>query len=345
MSAYAGYLVRFVPSRRLNPKLAFYFTKSTAFRDWLDTQVVSSTIGNVNGQKYAQCPLPLPDRADQEAIVNFLDRETRKIDTLVTKKRTLIERLKEKHTALISRTVTRGLPPDAARQVGLDPHPEFKPTGIDWLGEVPEHWEVVRVKHVVSTPITDGPHETPEILSEGVQFVSAEAVSSGRIDFQKIRGYISREDHIRFSKKYYPQRGDIFIVKSGATTGRVAMVKTDEEFNIWSPLAAIRSNPTIVDRFFLFFYLQSREFQKAIELSWSFGTQQNIGMGVIQNLDTPIPPLPEQHAIADFLDRETTKIDTLTVKIETAIERFQEYRTALITAAVTGKIDVREVAA
>ena len=88
-------------------------------------------------------PIPLPGDDEQRAIADFLDRETAKIDTLVAKKRTLIERLKEKRTALISRTVTRGLPPDAARAAGLDPHPKLKPSGIDWLGDVPEHWEVV----------------------------------------------------------------------------------------------------------------------------------------------------------------------------------------------------------
>ena len=89
-----------------------------------------------------RCPLPPPD--EQRAIADFLDRETAKIDTLVAKKRTLIERLKEKRTALIARTVTRGLPPDAARAAGLDPHPKLKPSGIDWLGDVPDHWTVTK---------------------------------------------------------------------------------------------------------------------------------------------------------------------------------------------------------
>ena len=87
------------------------------------------------------CALPVPPIEEQGAIADFLDRETAKIYTLMSKKRTLIERLKEKRTALISRTVTRGLPPDAARAAGLDPHPKLKPSGIDWLGDVPEHWE------------------------------------------------------------------------------------------------------------------------------------------------------------------------------------------------------------
>ena len=88
--------------------------------------------------------VPLPSLSEQTAIADFLDRETEKIDTLVEKKRTLIERLKEERTALITHTVTRGLPPEAAHAVGLEPHPKLKPSGVEWLGEVPEHWEVKR---------------------------------------------------------------------------------------------------------------------------------------------------------------------------------------------------------
>ena len=103
-------------------------------------------------------PYPFPPRAEQRAIADFLDRETAKIDTLVARKRTLIERLKEKRTALISRTVTRGLPPDAATQAGLDPHPKLKPSGVDWLGDVPEHWEVKRLKRGVR--FVEGPAQS-----------------------------------------------------------------------------------------------------------------------------------------------------------------------------------------
>lgn len=285
--------------------------------------------------------IPLPSSAEQQAIASFLDREIARIHRLVAKKRELIERLKEKRTALISRTVTRGLPPAAARAAGLAENPPLKSSGVDWLGEIAAHWRAIPLKHLVSTPITDGPHETPEILDEGIPFVSAEAISGGRINFERIRGHISVEDHHRYSKKYKPKRGDIYMVKSGATTGRVAMVETDAEFNIWSPLAAIRCDPRLADRDFVFLYLQSREYQAAVALSWSFGTQQNIGMGVIQDLAVPVPPLSEQRAIAAFLKSGTAALDLLVAKVEAAIERLQEYRIALVTAAVTGKVDVR----
>ncbi|TRO31973.1 restriction endonuclease subunit S [Pseudomonas putida] len=218
------------------------------------------------------------------------------------------------------------------------PYAVYKDSGVEWLGWVPEHWQVMAIKHIVSTPITDGPHETPEFLDDGVPFVSAEAVSAGKVDFEKIRGFISREDHERYSQKYCPQRGDIFMIKSGATTGVTAIVDTDEEFNIWSPLAVIRCGERSIPYFVLNF-MRSRSFQEAVTLSWSYGTQQNIGMGVIGNLAVTVPPQEEQQVIAAHLDRETARIDALVEKKTRFIGLLLEKRQALITHAVTKGID------
>ena len=116
------------------------------FISLIDASTYGAKMPRASWDFIGSCTLPVPPSDDQRAIANFLDRETAKIDTLVAKKRTLIERLKEKRTALISRTVTRGLPPDAARAAGLDPYPKLKPSGIDWLGDVPEHWDTVAVR-------------------------------------------------------------------------------------------------------------------------------------------------------------------------------------------------------
>ena len=277
---------------------------------------------------------PLPPISEQQAIAAFLDSETGRIDALVAKKERLIELLREERSALISSAVTGG----------LDPSVKLEPSGVEWLGDVPKHWEILALKRIVNIPVTDGPHETPEILDEGIPFVSAEAIKNDQIDFTKIRGFISIEDHKKYSLKYKPHRDDIFVIKSGATTGNVAMVETDDEFNIWSPLAAVRPNQKVSFPRFLFHFVKSKEFLTAIQLGWSFGTQQNIGMNVIENLFVTLPPLPEQQAIAAFLDQETAKIDALISKVEAVIAKLKEYRTALISAAVTGKIDVREAA-
>ena len=274
----------------------------------------------------------LPDTDEQATIAATLDRETVRIDALIEKKTRFIELLKEKRLALITHAVTKG----------LDPNAKMKDSGVEWIGQVPEHWAIPALKFLLSTPITDGPHETPVPAEpqDGIVFISAEAVSSGRINFSKAWGYISRADHKRYSRKYKPQQGDIYMVKSGATTGITAMVEDSREFNIWSPLAAIRANSETAPKFLLY-ALRSTEFQAGVTLNWSYGTQQNIGMNVLENLPLPIPPYKEQATIVATLDRETARIDALISKAEQSITLLKERRAAFITAAVTGQIDLR----
>ena len=130
------------------------------------------------------------------------------------------------------------------------------------------------------------------------------------------------------------------MIKSGATTGITAIVETDQEFNIWSPLAVIRCNSES-NPYFVLNFMRSLNFQEAVALYWNFGTQQNIGMGVIENLFCPVPSLEEQKAIAHYLTSFTKQFNTLIAEANSAIELLKERRSALISAAVTGQIDVR----
>lgn len=284
--------------------------------------------------EFGQLPMPFPPLEEQHSIIAFLDRETAKIDTLIAKQERLIELLQEKRQALISLAVTKGLNPDAP----------MKDSGIGWLGEIPVHWDRAPLKHIVKIRITDGPHETPEFLDDGVPFLSAEAVKNGKLDFNRKRGFISEVLHKEYAKKCQPKRGDVMMVKSGNTTGAIAIVETDEVFGIWSPLALIRVRPKMMDSRFVYHSLQAEFFQKGVALYCSYGTQPNIGMGVIENLFVTLPPLIEQEKIVDFIDRKTAKLNMLIVKSGQAIEFLKEHRITLISAAVTGKIDVRETA-
>jgi type I restriction enzyme, S subunit len=217
----------------------------------------------------------------------------------------------------------------------MKPYPKYKYSGVEWIGDVPERWDILPIKYVVKIPVTDGPHETPELLNEGIPFISAEAIKNDKIDFGKKRGFISIEEHKRFSEKYKPQKGDIYMIKSGATTGNIAVVETDDEFNIWSPLAAIRPDLKKTTTKFLFHFMKSINFFESIEIGWSFGTQQNIGMGVIENLPIVAPSIEEQISIAAYLDRKTTQIDNLISKKQKLIELLKEERAAIINQAVT----------
>lgn len=218
----------------------------------------------------------------------------------------------------------------------------FADSGDEFIGVIPSHWSIQKTLRCLSMPITDGPHTTPDLFDSGIPFVSAEAVScgNGRIDFSHIRGYISEEFYEECCKKYIPQRDDIYMIKSGATTGRVAIVDTDERFTIWSPLAAFRCDREKMLPMFLFYALQAPFFQKQVELGWSFGTQQNIGMRVLEQLKIPVPPIEEQTMIVRSLEDKINKIDKAAEEIATQIADLEEYSYGLVFEAVTGKVDL-----
>lgn len=331
--AYFVYSPKLIFNDLALPKYIHYLLRNSIYI----TQYLSRSKGirvnqwDLDPDEFKSIDVLLPTKEEQFQIAAFLDHETAKIDTLIDKQQQLIELLKEKRQAVISHAVTKGLDPDVP----------MKDSGVEWLGEVPEHWKVLAIKKIVSTPITDGPHETPNFIDEGISFISAEAISSGVIDFSKQRACISIKDHIRFSEKYKPHLYDIYMVKSGATTGVSAIVETINDFNIWSPLAALRCSE-IAFPYFVLYFLRSQQFLTAIELNWSFGTQQNIGMGVIGNIYISCPPIKEAIIISDHIRQKCSKIESLITLATHQISLIQERRTALISAAVTGKIDVRD---
>ena len=191
-------------------------------------------------------------------------------------------------------------------------------------------------------PITDGPHTTPELFDEGIPFISAEAVSAGngKIDFEHMRGYISSDFYDECCKKYIPQIDDIYMIKSGATTGRVAIVDTSATFTIWSPLAAFRSDKNVMLPLFLFYSLQSDYIQKQIENGWTYGTQQNIGMRTLEKMKICVPNTSEQNEIIGHLNENTARIDEIIQKKQQFLTELESYKKSLIYECVTGKREV-----
>ena len=213
----------------------------------------------------------------------------------------------------------------------------MRDSGFPWIGKIPDHWHLTKTLHCLSMAITDGPHTTPALYDNGVPFISAEAVScgNGRIDFSHMRGYISEEFYAECCKKYIPQIDDVYMIKSGATTGRVAIVDTNERFTIWSPLAVFRANPDRVLPKFLFYALQSESYQKQVELGWTYGTQQNIGMRTLETLTICLPPLGEQDAIVSYLDRQCATTDSIIEDAKASIEDYKRWKASMIYQAVT----------
>ena len=322
----------------------FYSLLSSGFIKLVASSAYGSKMPRTSWNFVGNCVLPIAPPDEQSAIADFLDRGMGKIDTLVAKKRMLIERLKEKRTALISRTVTCGLPPAAARQAGFDPHPELKPSGIDWLGEVPGHWETGNLRHFASMKTGHTPSRTEPSYWENCEipwFTLADVwqLRDGKeIYLGNTKERISQLGLANSAAELLPAGTVIFsrtasIGFSGIMSEAMA---TSQDFWNWVP------GPKLVSEYLLYqFRAMWQEFAKLTMGS----THKTIYQPDAARLCICAPTKSEQQAIADFLDRETAKCAAMIAKVETAIERLQEYRTALITAAVTGKIDVREAAA
>lgn len=270
-----------------------------------------------------------PPLSEQSTIASYLDAQCAKIDEIIAQAKASIEDYKQWKASIIYEAVTKG----------LDPNVEMKDSGIPWIGKIPDTWAVCKTLYVLSMSITDGPHVTPELFDDGIPFISAEAVScgNGKIDFSHKRGFISEEFYQECCKKYIPQLDDIFMIKSGATTGRVAMVDTNERFTIWSPLAVFRANRDRIVPRYLFYFLQSEAYQKQVELGWTYGTQQNIGMRTLETLKVCLPPLDTQAEIVEFLEKDCSIIDQLIAEKESLIDDLESYKKSLIYEVVTGK--------
>ncbi len=289
------------------------------------------------------CTVPLPPIREQEAIADFLDRETSRIDALVANKRTLIERLTEKRTALISRTVTRGLPPDAARAAGLDPHPKLKPSSIDWLGDVPEHWEVKKLGHIAVVVRGASPRpagDTRYFDGDFIPWITVGELTKDTSPYLTSTESMLTQDGAGHSRVM--RHGTLILTNSGATLGVPKILAISGCAN--DGVVAFENVRRDANKLFLYYFLCSITENLRDRIRQGSG-QPNLNTDIIKALAVPYPPSVEQSAIVDFLDRETAKIDQMTAKVQAAIERLQEYRGALITAAVTGKIDVRGASA
>jgi len=278
---------------------------------------------------FRKTPVLVPPIQEQVKIATYLDKETSQIDTLISKKEQLIEKLLERRQALITQVVTKG----------LDPNVPMKDSGVESLGMIPASWSVTPLGRVLSSAVVDGPHTTPKFVDEGLPFLSVDAIVDGQLLELHTR-LVSPSDFHLFRRKACPQRGDILMGKA-ASIGKIARVKTDWEFAIWSPLALLKIDKDRADAGFVEFSLKSEPTQFQINSLASANTQQNLSMSKIPALRIALPAKDEQIQAAAYLESRVGDIDTLVEKTRKAIELLKERRQALITQVVTGKIDVR----
>lgn len=269
---------------------------------------------------------PLPEQLE---IAAFLDRETAKIDELVAKRERLIELLQEKRTALITQAVTKG----------LDPNVLMKDSGVDWLGEIPTHWEALRVKSITADH-KQGFYTEQAYLDDGVKLARITDIDDhANVSFANMPFVqIAEKTEVEFRIK----DGDFLFARSG-TIGRFGVVRHAERAVFASYLIRFRFAASNVE--FLRYAFASRCFRESLISSLHGGANQNIHAENIKERWIAVPPLPEQTLIAKVLDEEAAKVDAMVTRVRDGIDRLKELRSALISAAVTGRIDVREGAA
>ena len=318
------------PSSGIEGRFLLRLLLTKGFISLVDSSTYGAKMPRANWNDVSSCALPVPSLKEQRAIADFLDCEAAKIDKLIEKKRTLIERLKEKRAALITRTVTQGLPPDAAREAGLEPEPKMRASGVEWLGDVPAHWKMMKLKKLVSLveeriSEVDGENRLPYI---GLEHIESWTGMLCVRDLEFVPTSVSNRFH----------SGDVLFGKLRPYLAKAC--KPSFEGTCSSELLALRPSSGIEGRFLLRLLL-TKGFISLVDSSTYGAKMPRANWNDVSSCVLPVPPLKEQRAIADFLDRETAKIDGLVAKVDTAVARLREYRAALITAAVTGQVDVR----
>ena len=314
------------------PRFFYFLMYAFAKRGAFTAGGNPNTIDHLTAVQLRHYRAPFPATIEQRAIVTFLDRETAKIDALVARKERLIELLQEKRTALITRAVTRG----------LDPNVPMKDSGVEWLGEIPAHWHLRPLKRV-SPDITVGVVVNPSayIRTEGVPFLYGSNIRDGRIVADDARR-MSEEDSKRLSKSCL-RAGDLVCVRVGAP-GVTAVVPPELAGANCASVLIVRHADSFESQL-LCYAMNSRLVRYQVELVQYGAAQEQFNVAHAVDFVVPLAPQAEQRAIATFLDRETTTIDALIAKVREAIDHLRELRAALISAAVTGKIDVRATSA
>ena len=297
-----------------------YVILTGGFVSLVDSSTYGAKMPRANWDFVGNIPLSLPPLDEQRAIAAFLDERTERIDALVARKRLLLERLAEYRNALITHAVTRG----------LDPSAPLKPSGVEWLGDVPVHWDVRRLKHSVLRS---------DIMAEanggeGLPYVGLEHVASWTGSLLPLDGKQRPES---VSNAF--EAGDVLFGKLRPYLAKAFVAEFDgvcsTEFLVLKPLA--------YERRYLLFTMLTDGLVSLVDSSTYGAKMPRANWNFVANLSLPLPPLDEQRAIAAYLDERTARIDALASRIKAAI--LEEYRAALVTAAVTGRIDVRDATA
>lgn len=319
----------YFPDLKINPEFLYYIF-STGL-PYLGLGKMGTQL-NLNTDTVGDIYIPIPDENEIDAIVKYLDNKTYKIDSIISKKQSLIERLLEERNAIITKAVTKG----------INTNYKLKSSNVYWLGEIPTHWKVKKLKYVslVQPSNVDkksNDKEIPVRLCNYVDVYKNEFIT-GDIDFMEAT---AKEDEIQ---KFKLKIGDVLITKDSETPTDIAVpafVKIQNDDLVCGyHLAQIRANEEEILGEYIFRVFQSKDFNSNFEIAANGITRYGLGLDAIKSVLIPIPPKEEQKEIVEFILSEVSKIDVITKRIMQEIELIKEYRTSLINEVVTGKINL-----
>ena len=326
-----GYHLTMIRPYACRGEFTFRFIQSDRTRRYFELESNGITRYGLGKPSIENLLLPIPTDSEQTQIANFLDHKTEQIDELIRIKVRRIELLQEQRTALINQVVTKG----------LDPNVEMKPSGVEWIGEIPAHWDVKRLKYVAKIlPSNVDKHIYPdEIQVRLCNYTDVYYNDYITVDTVLKKGSCKESEFAKFALR----KGDVVITKDSETPDDIGVptfVK-DNLDNVVCGYHLTMIRPYICRGEFIFRFIQSDRTRRYFELESNGITRYGLGKPSIENLLLPIPTDSEQQQIANFLDRKTQQIDELIAAEHRKIERLKEYRQSLISEAVTGKIDVR----
>ena len=337
LACHAGYLIKArVREETLNPKFLFYFSQSDSFSGWRNIEFIQSTIPNINAEKYANLTLPIPPLVEQRLIVRFLDWHGTQTAKLIRAKKKLIALLNEQKQAIIHRAVTGG----------LDPNVKFKPSGIPWLGDVPEGWEVRRLRSI-SRNVTSGSRGWSQYAADhGPLFVRIANLSRTglHLRFDDVVRLALPATELGEAARTRTVAGDL-LLSITAYIGSVAIVPDNVgDAYVSQHVACCRLIPDVNPRW-IGYVLLSPIGQAHGTLSMNGGTKQGLSLDDVKNYVVLLPSREIQNQIANWIDVTTSQVSNSISSVESEISLIQEYRTRLIADVVTGKLDIRHAAA
>lgn len=287
---------------------------------------------NLNSETVEDIYISIPPDSEEEKVIKFLSLETTKIDTLIAKQEKLIELLEEQRKSIISHAVTKG----------LDPNVPMKDSGVEWLGNVPEHWNISKLRYYLDG-IKDGTHGTHVSTTEGELLLSGKNIKNGKLVINDNERKISLEDHQKITANGFPKKGDLLINVVG-TIGQSCIYELDTPISFQRSVCFLRANNKLEPNF-LQRILESNLSQNQLKILTNKSTIGGVYMGDLVELIIPVVPIKEQNKITDYLDKEIQEIVNCIDKQKLLIEKLKEYRASVISHAVTGKIDIRELVA